>query len=436
MKIPEKPHDLNEILKAKRTEIGKLLENKEIMKHVANYNREYVHWEQLRRKDIVKNVDPEAVWALIKVIRQNRQKILKIGDEKFRYVLTDEIFKRLHMLDKGSAGRLESTFEFINREGKERYVISSLMEEAIASSQLEGANTTRRLAKEMLRKNKKPRNYSEKMIVNGYITMQNILKMKNKELTPELILEVQKSITTDTLKNKEDEGKFRDNNEIVVGDAIDIEKIFYTPPDYKKIPELIEDLCKFANSDIEEFIHPIIKGIILHFLIGYIHPFNDGNGRTARSIFYWYVLSKGYWLFEFMAISRILLRSKVEYGLSYLYTETDNNDLTYFINYNLNAIEEALHDTENYIAGKQKEQEEVLKIIKTLKVTNTRQANILRELMKEPDKVFSIKEIMNTYGVVYQTARADMLYLSRKNYIEKLKIGKKFGFKIKRTNLY
>jgi len=57
-----------------------------------------------------------------------------------------------------------------------------------------------------------------------------------------------------------------------------------------------------------------------------------------------------------MSISRILLRSKVSYGMAYLYTETDDNDLTYFINYNLNAVEEALHDMEEHITKKQKEQ--------------------------------------------------------------------------------
>jgi len=435
MKIPKSPPELKDILIKKGDELLKIMEDKEIRKYVSDCNRDYVHWDKLRRKNIPKNIDPEILWAMIKFSRQTKQ-LIRIGDVVLTYMLTDEIFKKLHMLDKGSAGRLESVFEFVNREGKDRYVISSLMEEAIASSQLEGANTTRRLAKEMLRKNKKPSNYSEKMIVNGYRTMQNILKMKDLKLTPEIILDIQKNITMDTLKNKNDEGKFRDNNEIVVGDSIDAGKIFHTPPDYKKLQFLIEEFCKFANNDTDEFIHPIIKGIILHFLIGYIHPFNDGNGRTARSIFYWYVLSKGYWLFEYMAVSKILLRSRTDYGLSYLYTETDENDLTYFINYNLNAVEEALHDTENYIARKQREQAEVLKIIKTLKISNTRQADMLKEFTKEPDKIFFIKEIMTTYGVVYQTARSDLLYLSKKNYIDKIKIGKRFGFKIKNTNLF
>jgi len=132
-------------------------------------------------------------------------------------------------MDKGAAGHLETDLESVNTEGKSRYIISSLMEEAIASSQLEGAATTRKIAKEILRQKKKPRNYSEQMIITGYETIQKITKMKDRTLTPEIILELHKKITKDTLKDKNDEGRFRDNNEIVVGDPLEYRKIYYTP---------------------------------------------------------------------------------------------------------------------------------------------------------------------------------------------------------------
>jgi len=309
------------------------------------------------------------------------------------------------------------------------------MEEAIASSQLEGAATTRKIAKEILRQKKKPRNYSEQMIINGYETIQKITKMKDVPITPEIILGLHKNITKNTLKDKNDEGRFRDNNEIVVGDPLEYKKIYYTPPDYKKINGLMEEFCEFASNDDGAFIHPVIKGIILHFLIGYIHPFNDGNGRTARTIFYWYMLSKGYWLFEYMSISRIILRSKTRYGLSYLHTETDENDLTYFIIYNLNAIEEALYDMESYINKKQKEYSEALNLIKSIKDINLRQAEILKEFMRNPEKNFVIKEIMTTYNVAYDSARNDLLHLTELGYLEKIKIKNKFIFGLSKHSI-
>ena len=56
------------------------------------------------------------------------------------------------------------------------------------------------------------------------------------------------------------------------------------------------------------FIHPMIRSIILHFWLAYDHPFVDGNGRTARALFYWSMLRHGYWLFEFISISQIILK--------------------------------------------------------------------------------------------------------------------------------
>ncbi|MCK4669819.1 MAG: Fic family protein [Nanoarchaeota archaeon] len=423
------------MLKDYNGNIFKIVENLAVQKFINKCNADYVHWDQLRYKKIPNNIKPEYIWVFLKFFRDSQFKPFRFDGWNFRFMLTDESQRRLHLLDKGAAGNLETGLESLNTSGRERYIISSLMEEAIASSQLEGAATTRKIAKELLRKKKKPRNYSEQMIVNGFKTIQKIVKMKDQKMTPQLIIELQREITTDTLKDKNDSGRFRDNDEIVVGDPLEVEKVYHWPPDYQKIPKLVEEFCEFANDDSHAFIHPIIKGVLLHFLIGYIHPFNDGNGRTARTIFYWYVLSRGYWLFEFMSVSRIILRSKKKYGLAYLYTETDNNDLTYFINYNLEAIEESLSDMEKHIAKKQKEQAEAMNLIKTINNINLRQAEILKEFIKEPEKGFDIGEIMVSYNVAYDTARNDLLHLEKLGYIEKLKDQKKFVFRLIKKNI-
>lgn len=435
MKIPKTPPKVNQILDKSHAKVFSLLEDKQIRELITKYNQEYVHWEQLRYKKIPNDENPEFIWALLKVFRNQQYKIFKFNGWHFPFVLLDDSLRKLHLLDKGAAGHLETGLESLNTEGRDRYIISSLMEEAIASSQLEGAATTRKIAKEMLRLRKKPRDYSEKMILNGYRTMQKVVRMKNKTITPEMILELHKEITQDTLKDKREEGVFRDNNEIVVGDPLIAENIYHKPPEYQKIPELIDEFCKFASDDNHDFIHPIIKGIILHFLIGYIHPFSDGNGRTARTIFYWYVLTRGYWLFEFMAVSRIILRSKTNYGLAYLYTETDDKDLTYFIKFNLSAIEEAFEEMERYISKKQKEQAEAMRLIQGTKDINLRQAEILKEFIKNPDKNFVISEVMTIYGVAYDTSRNDLFHLENLGYIQKIKIKKKYVFNLAKKNV-
>lgn len=52
----------------------------------------------------------------------------------------------------------------------------------------------------------------------------------------------------------------------------------------------------------------------LHFMLGYEHPFVDGNGRVARAMFDWAMLRNGYWLFEFISVSRIIRQAPAKYA--------------------------------------------------------------------------------------------------------------------------
>ena len=301
------------------------------------------------------------------------------------------------------------------------------LEEAIASSQLEGAVTSREVAKEMLRSERKPKDKSEKMILNNYLTIKKIIDIKNKNLSPDLIREIHSIVSKGTLKEGANEGVFRKNNEVKVVNEMDGE-IFYNPPDYEKLEKLIEDFCIFANNKNNgDFIHPIIKAIILHFLIGYIHPFVDGNGRTARAIFYWYLISQGYWLVEYLSISRIIVKSPTRYAQSYLYTEYDENDLTYFIYYNLKAMNLALKSLKEYINRKIKERKNLFDIVKNEDI-NERQAEIIKELITDSQKTLTIKSIKSQFNVVYQTARTDLFKLIELGYLQEKYVGNKILF--------
>lgn len=431
MRIPEKPPDYKK--EAEGMDIFGLLKDKNISDFVKKANERYYHWDELKYRVPSKDISPKQVWSIVKIMRNFQYNDFEFGDETYLYVITDEITRKLHNFDLHLAGNIETASGDFPMKGDKKFILNSLMEEAIASSQLEGASTTRRLAKDMLRKNKKPANVSEQMIVNGYKAMLKIRDMISRggtKLTPEMILEIHRIITEDTLKDKEDEGRFRDNDDVVVGDNMHIDRIYHKPVDYKKVPGLMEKLCEFANSEEGPFIHPLLKGIIIHFLIGYIHPFNDGNGRTARALYYWYVLKRGYWMFEYMPISKRIKRSKSDYDRAYLYTETDDMDLTYFIRFNLIAIEDTLEDMLDYMAKKQRGLEEALSLVKKDKELNFRQADTLKSLMKNPEKRITIGEIQNTYNVVYQTARTDLLDLAAMGYLEKTKVKKTWIFRL------
>jgi Fic family protein len=255
------------------------------------------------------------------------------------------------------------------------------------------------------------------MIVNNYQTIRHLSDIKFEKMTPELLCEIQSMITKNALDNPEYEGKFRDSDDVNIVDVTDGE-IIHTPPKASELPDLVDSLCDFFNNDIKgSFIHPIVKACILHFMIAYIHPFVDGNGRTARTVFYWYLLKKRYWLVEYLSISRIIAQSKNKYYKAFIYTETDDNDLTYFINYQLNTLKQALDSLQQYISKKVEEKKQAIDFQKVANI-NQRQAMILRDLHENPDWIFNVKEIENRYGISNQTARTDISGLVKLEYLE------------------
>src|SRR5690606_16071690 len=191
------------------------------------------------------------------------------------------------------------------------------------------------------------------------------------------ILELHRIITKNTLASSTDEGAFRSDNNVNVVD-VQTGEIVHHPPPHDQLAALMNAFCDFANDKLATrfFIHPIAKGITLHFLLGYIHPFSDGNGRTARPLFYWYLIKKGYWLIEYMSVSRIILKAKAQYARAYLHTEFDNNDLTYFILYNLQCIKTALEELKSYIARKTQEKMQTIHLLRNTHF-NERQIELL-----------------------------------------------------------
>jgi len=427
-KLPERPpSDWNQAFTAENAALAK---DPELQKEVALYNRRYLSWDELKYRI----PDPErrkATWAIMKLLRILRYEHVPFKRLPLTYSFIPGIVKSLHTIDRYLSGTLRIHNKTITLE--ESCIINSLMEEAIASSMLEGAATTRKAAKEMLQKGKKPKNDAERMVLNNYEAMRFIREKKDEALSPGFILDVHQIVTKGTIDALY-VGHFRTTNEVVVADS-QTGLVYHTPPDFSEIEEFIEDLCAFANSDFagsktstDTFIHPVINGIILHYLIGYLHPFNDGNGRTARNIFYWYVLSRGYWLFEYMPISRIILRSKKKYTLAYLHTEYDGSDVTYFLQYNLYCMNEALTDLLTYLEKQQAVQKATKAIIREIKEINPRQANILREMMEHSDEYFTIRQIMHVYNTVYQTARTDLLRLAEMGYVIQEKRGREYLF--------
>lgn len=399
-----------------------LLIDKESKLLIDKINDKYLYWTKIKNHIATKKTDPKILWTAIKLSRMLNVKLLTFGKYIFNYNLTNYMQKELHNLDLHIGGQL-SAKNLILPDDKERYLISSIMEEAIASSQIEGAITTRKNAKIMLKKGTSPKTKSEQMIVNNYLTIKQIVEIQNEDITKEKLLQIHKLITNRTLDDSKDEGTLRKNNEIKVIDATD-GKVAHIPPNYTELPELLSQLFRFFNKQENQFVHPIVKACIIHFMVGFIHPFVDGNGRVARALFYWYLLKNGYWLTEYLSISRLIVKSKTQYAKAFKYTEIDENDLSYFITYNIKTTVLAFESLKEYIQRKINEKKQYLHFQK-IKDINERQALILKWINDEPDILLTVKEIENRLNVSNQTGRNDLLKLVEKQYLQLIEIDKK-----------
>lgn len=394
----------------------------------------YLHWSQFKWR--VDSKIAESLWKSVKFKRISQYKKIELQDEKhnpFVYCTPHSMEASLYKLVKmtgGKVGAIADTNASDNLQS--RFLVSSLiMEEAITSAQLEGASTTREVAKKMLEEEREPLDEDERMILNNYLLLKYAEQKCHDELSLDMILEFHRIATMGTTENYVVPGEFRADNDIYIDDGDG--NIAHQPPDFTLIQNRLQALCNFANTNHsgekgDDFLYPLIKAIILHFMIGYEHPFRDGNGRTARALFYWFMLKSEYTLFKYISISKLLKEKPKEYGLSYMYTEKDDNDLTYFIYFQLEIIEMAVNELVYYLDHKVYQ---FKKISESLEKTewgsklNFIQKDLIKKAVKEPGRIFTAKEISKSYSISDNTSRSYLNKLAKMKLFLSTKDGKK-----------
>jgi Fic family protein len=400
----------------------------------AEVNGNYEHWDKLRHRPAPEGLTTREWWLAIKMKRQAIRKRLPLFDKDgnaFCISITDSMQRLLHYVDREAAGAIKG---IEGSGGQERFLIRSLIEEAMTSSQLEGAATTRAIAKEMLSTGRQPRDKSERMIYNNYVAMNRIREMKGQPITPEAIIELHSMLTDGTMEDDGDCGKLRSaEDNIVIYDRGNPPTLLHTPPAAEEVPSRLRKLCAFANdTDGEAFIHPVVRAIAIHFQIGYDHPFVDGNGRTARALFYWSMLNNEYWMTEYLSISSVLKKAPGKYLKAYLYTESDGQDLGYFIAHQLDAIEKSIHGLHDYIKRKHVEDQAARKVLRNARVgelvLNHRQRALLANAIKHQDRSYTVAGHQASHTVTYPTALTDLNTLAKAGLLVKHRIGKAYEY--------
>jgi Fic family protein len=398
--------------------------------------KRYLHWDKLRHLEPGYGLTVEEWWWRIKLFeRRPNMRILPLQDREgtaFRYSLPDLLLRSLHQVDQHCAGEVAmDAVVTSDHQARQRFLVNSLMEEAIRSSQLEGATTSRRRAKEMLRTGRDPQDRSERMILNNYRALQFMHEEMGQTLTPESVLELHRILTDGTLDLPSAAGRLQTADEVRV--AVydrDGGKRLHDPPPADQLPDRLQRLCDFANEgdDGEIFIHPVVRAVLLHFALAYDHPFEDGNGRTARILFFWSMRKSGYWLAEYLSISTILRKAPSQYGRAFLETETDEGDTTYFLIHQLRVIERAIEEMRDYLQRKTKEVQEIETLLKGAEGFNRRQLELLTNAVHHPDGSYSFACHAAAQRVTHETARADLSDLARRGLLVQRRLGREYLF--------
>lgn len=394
----------------------------------------YLHWDEMSRRTPPDDLTLEEWWVGTAASRMSQARMLPFAStdgNPFQFTNIDRVQEMVHRIDQQASGRIQTDEIVANVGSRDRYVVSSLVEEAITSSLLEGAATTRRAAKELLRTGRQPRDPSERMVLNNYFAMQRAEELagSGEPLEPSHVLELHRIVTDGTLEDESEAGRLQLPGDERVAIYWDDGRLLHRPPPAEELPARLSQLCDFANGDTGEgFLHPVVQAVLLHFWIGYDHPFADGNGRTARALFYWSMLRSGYWLAQYISISAILRKAPAKYALSYLYTETDSSDVTYFVVYQLEVLRRAIVELRKYLTRKSSQIAQVERAMRGVPGLNHRQLAIMSNALRDPDTYFTFAGQQRLHRVAYQSARTDLLGLEGLGLLRRVQVGRTFEF--------
>jgi len=396
----------------------------------------YLHWQKLRHLAPPEGLSALDWWWALKFKRASGRLAFPELRATNRGMLTVSRHARIDAaqarMDRLLAGRMAMPEAAVNATTRDQFVTSSLMEEAIHSSLFEGAVSTREAAKDLLRTERQPINRDERMILNNYQAMMRLREMAEAPLSLETILELHRIITDGTLDDHNDAGRFQqpgDRRVHIVDNCLN--RIVYSPPPAEQLPERMQRLIDFANADDlvgDRFIHPLLRSILLHFQLAYDHPFADGNGRTARALFYWSMLRRGYWLAEFFSISRLLYQHRHPYELAYQQVESDAQDGTYFVLQQLGVLDRAVTDLFDYVERKHRAQGALRRLLRGRGDLNHRQLALLDHALRNPDQAYTHASHANSHRITIMTARSDLLGLVKQGWLQRARARKQVTY--------
>lgn len=300
---------------------------------------------------------------------------------------------------------------------------SAVIDEAFYSSVIEGAYSTRQRAHEFINSGETPKDKNEQMILNNYTALRFVLEHLDGPINEAVLLEIGRILTENTLEPGTKPGYRNDMVYVVNGQ----QEIIYTPPKAEYVQPMMQALLQYI-ADPE--VHPVIKACVAHIAFVTIHPFFDGNGRTARALSYMILLQAGYDFLRQFPISGVLSQERAKYYKAIRASQAPENgyDLTYFLEYYAGMIERGTQGIHDRVAGQRKIDE--LREILTGMADGERLVRGATWLMDEEITTITTEKWKNKFKVSFETARQDLLRLEEAGLLKKRTVGRKNYFDV------
>lgn len=386
---------------------------------IARFMESYLPRQEIIRRLPV-SVSIRQFWPELERERRRHSQELPLPDQSgkpFWFVLTGGIEKQCDAI----AELARRDIAFTGPEFDALFQ-NAVVDEAVYSSVIEGAFNSREQAAEFIRRNKQPRNKSEQMVKNNYDALTYVLEHLEDEINEETILQIARIVTRSGAEVQVT--GYRDGAVYVTGR----EGVVYTPPQADAVPEMMRLLVEFIQKSE---LHPLLKACIAHFYFVYVHPFGDGNGRTARALSYMMLLQAGYDFFRYFSISGVVAEERGKYYRSMRNVEDSDGDMTCFIDaYSgmlARTIEKMEHHLKYHVLARQK-----LKALEQNGTLNERQLKGAKWLLEGSNSSVTVEAWRRKYKVVTETARRDLLALCDAGLLSRELDGRKAVFRVLR----
>lgn len=386
----------------------------------------YTNRKYLSKNELIYRINPKhessSIWGKMVQMRREKKTILPLKDQlgnHFWFMMPPFLNKKLNQIDSVAKREIE---EIASKEIYTELLVDSMIDEAFYSSVIEGAFSTKKRAKEVI-KSKNPKDKSEQMILNNFEAMMYVLEHVHSTINDQTIITLHKILTKNTLSKEDMSERYRNDTVYVKVDN----EVVYEAPHNSYLEPMMESLYQFITlEDDAFFIHPIIKASIVHFYIGYVHPFFDGNGRVARALAYMYLIQHGYDFFKFFSISSIIAKHRNKYYKSYLLSEEEEKDITYFINTQVDVTSESITEVIQRLGNIYNEELLKKQLEEDHVILSNRQEKFLKFISKKSSNIMTVENYKKRYDVAYETARKDLNELSDLGLMDKIKKGRKF----------